>query len=276
MSTSGDESFTAYDELIYVTKNTDTILVKNKQASDVISSQFKKFGVAIGKIQPTGHKIKKLLLDNKTLADIVTDCLAETKRYTGKSYKLYSVKGKTYLVSRDKTAISTVTISNLISGSSERSIEELRNQVVITKGSLDVPPSKTPNTRKKPLSAAALKTKAAQDAKDIRDAKFVRHIEHSHSSMSKYGLMQHIESVDDKTTLAQMKAKAKSLLKELNVVETTVDIDFIGNVGCLSGRIIHIYDDLSNISGKYYISSDSHSFSGGSHKMSLQLSRKLQ
>lgn len=247
---SGSASFTAYDELVYVTKNTDSILIKNKSATQVIKEQCKKFGISYSSIEDTKVKISKLVCQDKTLADTWQEALEETKKKNGKSYKIYSSKGKVYMKSRANATKLTVSITDVISASNETSIEELKTQVMVTKGSLD-PTEKS-------------------------DTKFQYVIEKDKTAASKYGVMQHVENVDDKAKTSEMRTKAKQVLKTLNKPDTTLQIEFIGNVSCTTGNQIKIKDPLTGISGTYYITSDSHSWSNGVHKMSLQISKTIE
>ena len=249
MSDQGNESFTAYDELIYVTKNQDSLLVKNKTASSVIESEFRKFGIAIGSIESTGHKIKKLVFQAKDLSEIIKDMLKETKKNNGKRFVLISKKGKTYLQSRQYAPELKITIDNVMSASKDTSIEDLRTQVMITKGALD-------------------------PGKGDKNKKYTTYTAKDKSGISKYGIMQHVEEAGDKDTYAQMKKKAAKLLESLNNVEETISIEFMGNVKCITGYRLTIHDNFTDLAGKFFISSDSHKFEGGTHKMTLQLSRR--
>lgn len=243
----GDVLFTAYDNLIYTTKNTDSLIVKNKSASEVISNLCRKFGIPIGKIEPTIFKISKGVFQNKLISDIFFECLDETRKNVNRSYRLSSDRGKVNLVSRSKASKLTISINDVISASSESSIEDMKTQVMVTKGSLD-----------------------------SKDKKFITHVEKNSNLIKKYGVMQAVEDMDDKATSSQMKRKAQSLLKELSKIESTIQIEFMGDSSCITGNIIEIKNYMTGIFGRFYISSDSHSFSDGIHKMSLQLSRNLE
>jgi hypothetical protein len=246
----GSHSITAYDQLVYLSKNSDTILVKNKAASDVVISLLKKYGLTIGSIESTGYKIKKLFFQTQALTEIIQGCLDETEMYMGRTYKLYSQKGKVYMVSRRKAAKNTISVTDIISGSRESSIEDTKTQVMVTKGSLD--PSEESETKYKAVT--------------VKDA----------NSIKKYGVMQHVETVDDKATESAMKKKAQSLLNQLKAPEVISSIEFIGDSRCTTGNIIEVRNEITDLVGKFYISSDKHTFSDGVHKMSLQLSSKLE
>lgn len=259
----GFQTLTIYDQLIYAAKNTDSLLVKNKTASDIIISTLKKFGLKAGNIEPTGYKIKKLVLDNKALSDIFDEVLQETKTFTKTSYNIYSDKGAVNMVSRKKSSKATIIIDDIITGSREVSIEEMKTQVLITKGQLD-PPTPKP-------------TKSGNTAKTKGDTVlFTTELVKNNNLIAKYGIMQHVESVDDKTTASEMKKKASALLEQLGRTEETISMEFIGHVDCITGNIVEIKNETAKIMGRYYITSDSHSFSNGVHRMTLQLSNRLE
>ena len=85
-------------------------------------------------------------------------------------------------------------------------------------------------------------------------------------SLKKFGVFQEIYSKEegiDETT------GAKNLLK---VIPTqTIKISAIGDINCLSCYFVEVRDTAASLSGKYWISSDSHTFENGTHKMELEL-----
>lgn len=266
----GAESLTCYDQLIYLSKNSDTIFIKNKSASDIIISTLKKYKIPVGKIEPTNFKIKKLLLSGKTLSDIFTESLLETKKSTRKSYKISSDKGKVNMVSREKASKKTISVSDIISGSRQISIDELKTQVKVEKGSFETTEKTTTDKQG---------TKSTKDDVKVTEtvgASYRSFVASNPKLIAKFGIMQHLESVDDKTTIASMKKQAQTLLQQMSKPDTTISIDFIGQNDCITGNIIQVRDEITDIIGNYYITSDSHSWSGGSHKMGLQLSNKLE
>jgi len=266
----GAESLTCYDQLIYLSKNSDTMFIKNKSASDIIISTLKKYRIPVGKIEPTNFKIKKLLVSSKSLSDIFKESLLETKKFTKKSYKIYSAKGKVYMVSRSNASKKTISVSDIISGSRETSIEELRTQVKVEKGSFET-------TEKVTTDKQGTKTRK-DDVKvtEIIGPSYRAFVVSNPNLIDDYGIMQYLESADDKASLDSMKKQAESLLQQLSKPETTINIDFIGQNDCITGNIIQVRNEITDIIGNYYITSDSHSWSAGSHKMGLQLSNKLE
>jgi hypothetical protein len=95
------------------------------------------------------------------------------------------------------------------------------------------------------------------------------------AGLYKYGFMQHIEEAWEGATKEEMLNIGNTVLAKLNKSVVTANIDFIGDPGCTTGRVIRINDPLTGIDGFYFITADSHTISGGVHKMSLQLSKNL-
>lgn len=246
--TAGTQSVTCYDNLIYAVKNTHTILVKNKTASEVISSICKKFSISIGSIPNTVYKIKRKVFQGVALSEIFDEVLIETRRNTKKRYRITSTKGKVSLIPRTTTQTTTLVIDNIYSGSKEVSIENLATQVLVTKGSLE-------NDK----DAAKFKTYLAKDSKKI----------------AQYGVIQRVEEALEKATPESMKKLADAILSQNNDPEEMYDFEYAGISSCITGKKIRLVNQTLGVNKVFYISSDSHSWSNGVHTMSLQLSNRL-
>lgn len=80
-----------------------------------------------------------------------------------------------------------------------------------------------------------------------------------------YGTIQKIHSVkDDENSVEVAKSKLKG-------IEKTASIEALGNINCTAGKAVIIDDEDANVSGLFYIESDSHKFENGLHTMSLEL-----
>jgi hypothetical protein len=245
----GDSSFTAFDELVYLTKNETSMLIKKQKASQVVSSLASKFGVKFSRIDDTGYVIAKEVCQNTAASDIINTVLEDTKKGNGKSYTITSRKGVASLIARENASKITVTVDNVITAEQDVSIEDTRTQVVITKGQLDAGKGDTK------FSSVTVSDSAARNA---------------------YGLMQHSEEInDDKATTATMKSKANEILKTLKDPTYTLSMEFYGDINCTTGNRIGIHDPLSGMEGLYYITQDSHTWDSGEYKMQLQISKKL-
>ena len=84
--------------------------------------------------------------------------------------------------------------------------------------------------------------------------------------MKKFGVFQEIYSKEegvDPTTGANNLLKVKP--------SQSIKISAIGDINCLSCYFVEVKDTATGLSGKYWISSDTHTFENGTHKMELEL-----
>lgn len=240
----GELTITANDYNHYLAKNTDSIVFKKMKASQIVKSICNKFGIAYGTIDDTGYVFSKLILRDKTLYDMITIALTETKKKTGRVFILGNEQGKLTLRER-KTQVKRLIISdgsNLMSASYSQSIEDLRNSVRIT-------------------------GKSGEDAKGVTVS--------DSDSIAKYGLMREKQDQSDNTDTQNIPV-AKQLLKELNKVTTESNVDALGDSSIIAGKQVVVTEKMTGLSGGFYVITDSHTYSmSGNHTMSLKVSKTL-
>ena len=79
----------------------------------------------------------------------------------------------------------------------------------------------------------------------------------------KYGILQEvIKAEKDKDVFVSAKEKLVGIKDDSTITAT-------GNFDVISGKAVIIQDTSNNFTGKFLVTSDSHSFSGGEHTMSL-------
>lgn len=236
----GRVSITAYDENIYLTKNVDTRKFVNMKASDIIRRLCNDFGIETGTIVDTGYVIPKMILREYTLWDMMVTALTETRKQTGRQYYIYSQGGRLHVAERKQQIASLIIESgtNIIHASYYRSIEELRNRIKVIAGTEDG------------ASHVIAKDQALID---------------------RYGLMQHVETIDKDATSSELKQRANELLSELGVIDDEATVEVIGDVNVKAGMSAYIVEPMTGILGGYYVSTDEHTFVGGTHKMYLTL-----
>jgi hypothetical protein len=239
----GSLTITAYDRNIYLTKNTDTRKFEKVTASTIIKTLCNAFGIPMGTIEDTGYIIPKMVFDNKTLWDMMVMALTYTKKQTGKQFFIFTDKGK-LCVARFTKPTSRVVFEpgvNLTSMSRDTSIEDIATRL-------------------------RLYGKGKKNAKidiSVSDDALVK----------KYGVLQALESPDNSTTTSAAKQKATTRLNELKTQKDEVKIDALGIDTVVSGSAIYLVADLVGASGGYYVASDSHTYEGDTHTMSLRLSK---
>jgi hypothetical protein len=233
----GFHTITAYDETVYLNKNFDTRQFKNAKASDIISRLCRDFGVSAGNIVDTEYVISNVVFHNKSLWQIMITVLSMTTMQTGKKFHLFSKGGKINVVER-KSQVSKWVISsdvNITSASYAQSIEDTKTQIKVKGSSAEV----------------TLKN----------------------NELSKqFGVLQEIEEMDGKVKRSQLEQRAKQLLKERSVIDDTAYVECLGIDDVIAGSAVYMNEPMTGIIGAYYVISDSHTFSGGVHTMSLELS----
>ncbi|MEH6944778.1 C40 family peptidase, partial [Bacillus sp. JJ722] len=242
----GDQSITAYDYNVYLSKSSDHLKFANKKASDIIRSICTKYGIKTGHIDDTKYVIPRLIFKGKTLYDMVVVALTETRKRTGKRYFLRNAKGALELreVKSQTKFLHIEAGRNLMSANFTEDIEERKTQVKLTGGDESSP---------------------------------VEVVVKSNDAIRDYGIMQHYEHNSEVKATNKLKPLADALLKELNKTEQEFDIEALGDVAMVSGVQIKVTEPMTGLSGAFYISADSHKFSAeGLHTMSLKLRRELE
>lgn len=127
-------TLTAYDALFYLINNEDDLIFYNLTADGVLRKVCGDNGIPVGKIVSTGYVIPRLNCRSKSLFQMVTEAIAETKKYTGKDYFIRSSAGKIDLIAVSTTATLTVEEGvNIISGSCRYSASNMRNKIKVVK-----------------------------------------------------------------------------------------------------------------------------------------------
>jgi hypothetical protein len=198
------------------------------------------YGIPVGSIADTGYVIPSLIIQDKSLYDTILQALTLTKNQTGRRFFISSSAGKFYLQPLASTSSKYVIEvgTNLTDASYSKSIEDTVTQVKVLGGKNDVYVVK-----KKDATLAA-----------------------------KYGIMQAIETMDEKATKAQVEQRASALLKEKAVINDQASVDALGVDDVITGVKVTVHEPMTGLSGSYYVSSDTHTYENGNHTMSLELS----
>ncbi|WP_276913196.1 XkdQ/YqbQ family protein [Aneurinibacillus aneurinilyticus] len=237
----GTMKITAYDEAIYLNKNTDTRIFRNMTASQIIKQICTEYGITAGTIVDTGYVIPKLIFREKTLYEMIIMALTETKKQTGKRFFMYTSSGKLHVVERKKQLVPYVIESgvNMISGNHTLSIEDTRNVINVFAGD-----------EQTPITAAV----------------------RGNDSIKQFGLMKHVEYMDGNATKSQAEQRAKELLSKMQYQKATSTVEALGLPEAFAGRACYVKDVMIGFANSYYITNDSHTFEDGMHRMALGIS----
>jgi cell wall-associated hydrolases (invasion-associated proteins) len=232
-SQTGTISFTAYDMMKHLLESTGQYNFKNLTPEAIVAQVCADIQVPIRHLHPTGVNISSMICDKMKMYDIVMAAYTRAHRITGDKYFAMIYK-RGLGVYKTEWAVKGFTLSensNIFASSISETMDEIKNKILIFDD----------------------KGKQIGEVKDDE-------------SLKKFGVFQEIYSKEegvDATT------GAKNLLR----VKPTqaIKISAIGDINCLSCYFVQVKDTATGLSGKYWISSDSHTFENGIHKMELEL-----
>lgn len=243
-----DGGVTAYDPGWYLNESEIILQCAGVAADDAIRQMCAKAGVQAGDICALPAKVTAVWV-GETPADILADILSACTRATGKEYQ-HRVEGavltvrelpmaaiKAYHKPAANLAAFDITWALGQTGGTD-SIAETRNAVVL----------------------------AAENNGDVRIGAEARNA----ASVKKYGLLQHVETVEQGDT-AQLGAQAKNLLALSDRVSRTRSVaELWGADEVKSGVVLLFNSPAYGVSGRQRVTAVTHQY-GKQHKMSLTL-----
>ncbi len=252
ISNTTEQSFKAYDFCWYMNKSKLIKQFNGINAGEAIKQLCSEMNMKLGKIATMKSNISHIYYD-KTVSDIIDDILeqetAETakiyiKEMRGDSFYIFE-KGILFINPIYKPAINIAPfpVVNEIGGfHREWSIEDMKNAIKI-------------------VSTSEKSVRILGEANDEQN-------------IQKYGLLQEIETVDEKD-FNKAQNIAQNKLKQYNKVGETFSIDVLGDDTVRAGRMITIYNEKIGVTGDFFIKNCSHTVSGGVHTMSMELEAVL-
>ncbi|MCD9024310.1 hypothetical protein K7P76_21065 [Cohnella sp. NL03-T5] len=239
----GNATITAYDENVYLTKNSDTRKFTGMTASAFVKDLCISYGIPVGTLADTSYVIPRAIFREADIWAMITAALTETRKQNGRKFRVWTESGRLNLTEKKGTVVRWMLEDgvNILSANRSQSIEDMRTSVKVIGGDED----------KKPLSAV------------MKDA----------SLIAKYGTMQHVERADMKLNQSQIEQLAKQRLKDLGKVTEEVSVEALGLTEVISGVSVYAFESMTEIVGGYYVTADTHTFENGIHRMSVTLSR---
>lgn len=209
---------------------------RKKTAEQITKLICQKYGIQTGTIAKTLKELNKVIIDGNSIYDAIMTAYTKAAKSTGKKY-MCCMKGKKLCTKVKGTVVSGFTLNenkNIVSSSYEETIENMINQVKIYN----------------------------DKGKQIGEVKHEGHLK-------RYGIYQ-----ETYTKEKGVNAK-KAALNMLSGIEKTVNAEVInGNVKCTAGAGVKVYDKATGLHGLFWIESDTHTWEGGRHTMSLELNFK--
>lgn len=237
-------SFSSFDYAVYLNKSKNVYQFKKVNAKTAIEKILKDYKIPIGKIISINATIKKIY-PSDTGSDIIKDILRIATAQTGIKYRFEMRQGKFYVEKQQNLVIKGVfklannfnnddVMGAISAPSRKRSIEDMKNSIIIT-----------------------------------IDDKIVINLKNN-SLVSKYGLLQEVQSIDKKDK-TKAKTIAQNLLNDLGKILEENSIEVPGDDSFRAGRIVEIQESVTGMKGKYLIKDVTHTVKNGIHTMSLGL-----
>ncbi|QEK12575.1 hypothetical protein FQB35_09690 [Crassaminicella thermophila] len=246
------KSVTAFDYAFYLNQSRIIIQFRKTSATDAIKQLCSKFNVPIGNVTNISTQITKIYKD-KTVAEIIKDILEQATNELNIKYRLEMRKGKLYIEKYTDLIVkptfqpaSNITSFNIFDAigniSKTESIRDMRNSILIT-------------------SSDEKSSRVIATAKDDKN-------------IAKFGLLQDVESVDNKD-IAQAQNIARNKLKELNKVNEDITLELLGDDKVRSGRILEINNDSFGLNGQYLVKDCTHTYNNSIHKMNITVEKVI-
>lgn len=233
---------TAYDQLRYLL-NKETYIFKNKKAHEILQQIATDFNLRLGTLEDTGYSVPLMVEDGQTLLDMMYKALDHTLINTGDMYVLYDDFGKLTL-RHIKNMLTNLIIGDhslLKSYAYERSIDgDTYNKIKLYKDNKDT---------------------GKREVYIVKDS----------SNISKWGLLQYYEKVNDKLNDAQIRKRAKQLEFVKNRVVKGLSLDCMGDLTVRAGTSIYVDITGLDLKQPFIVDSAKHTFSNQQHTMSLTL-----
>lgn len=235
-SENGTIMYSCSDLLCHLLRSTGVYNFSNTTAEKITRKLCADFKIKIGSVVNTKAPIKKMIIDGSSIYDIIMMAYTKAARQTGKKY-ICRMEGEKLSVKIKGTKVKNFILEegyNITDTQYEETIDNMVNTVKIYNKS------------------------GKQIGKINRD-----------NWVKKYGIYQQTYR-NEKGINAQTAAGSM-----LQGVEKKVTLDAInGNLDCIAGNGVEVYDKATGLNGLFWIDSDTHTWEDGIHIMSLDLNFK--
>lgn len=206
---------------------------KSRTPEDIATQVLTDLQIPIGEIAKTGINIKSMICDGTAPYDIVMSAYTQAYRIGGKKYfpMIWNRAFNVYEANWIVTNFELSDDSNITKASISESMDSVKNRISIYD----------------------------ENGKQIGEIK-------DDASIQTYGVYAAVykreEGVDPN-------AAAKTILKVLP--SQTIKMEAVGDINCLSCYGVNVRDTSTGLLGRYWIRSDKHTWSAGTHTMELEL-----
>lgn len=227
----GTTSYTAKDFMHYLLRSNTSRIFRNRTPEQITKQLCKEAGIKYSNLASTGVNIPKLIFDDQCIYDIIVKAYRKAMATTKKKYMPIMDGKKFSVIIKGKDSKVTLDQGKDITDASYTDTTD--NMVNLVR---------IYNDKKKQLGVVEKK-----------------------SLTQKYGIYQ---STYTKEKGVNAKKEAEAMMVGIT---KEASVEAIGKIGAIAGRSIVIYDKATGLYGKFYITSDTHTFENGVHTMQLDL-----
>ena len=228
-------SIIAYDNMIYLAKSKVQMVFNNVSVSDAIKRVCADIGVQTAENNPQLNTVVSFIADGKSCTEVINMLLEKVRADTGLRYNAVSIGGKVTLVQAGTLIEDYIAtdITDVVKSEHSESYTGMINRVKMVDE-----------------HGGLVQTLSAGEY------------------IAEYGVLQEIYKMQppkDGESVDNIKA-AEALLK---FVENESQLEALGNVQCITGYAIMVQEE--QLTGKFLITADMHSFENNVYKMTLTL-----
>lgn len=242
----GEIVVTCYDQLRYIINKNGRYLFTDVTASDIIRTIATDNGLSLGDIDDTSYSFPIFIKEDKPCLDIINDAIEKSSVQTSQRFVLFDDAGRLSLkdIANQKLNIVLGDRSYVYDFNYTTDIDkDTYNQVKLTR----------PNE-----STGKLDT----------------YIYYDSDTVSRWGLLEYYEEVDEELNEAQIDERAKLYLSYYNRVKRDLKLESIGVPGVRAGHMLPVYiPEIGDISISNFLTIDSctHRYGQNSHTMTLEM-----
>lgn len=228
----GTASYTAKDFMHYLLRSRTSKKFKNISPEKITQKVCREIGIPCGNLEKTGTNIPKLIFDDQCIYDIIVKAYRKVSATTKKKYMPVMDGKKLTVVIKGQD--SKVTLDQ------EKDITDARYS----------------DTTDNMVNLVRIYNESKKQIGKVEKGSYTK----------KYGVYQEAYT---KEKGVDAKKEAQSMMVGIT---KEASVEALGDLRAVSGKSIVIYDKATGLSGKFYITSDTHIFENGNHTMQLGLS----
>ena len=232
-SQTGTITYEAYDMMKHLLESEGQYSFKNLTPEAIAAQVLADVQVPVRHLHPTGICIQSMLCDSMSLYDIILAAYGKAREQTGDKYfpMIYKRGFGMYKAEWSVAGLVLSDDGSIYESSISESMDSIKNQVKIYDAT-------------------------GEQVGELKDD----------GSIQRFGVFQAVYKQEPDS---QSESGAQTLLH--TAPNQTLQVSALGDINCLSCYFVTVRDSATGMAGKYWIKSDEHTFSGGVHRMRLEL-----